>query len=85
MVRGKKRIGYELEMKVRFKGGEKFNGIEASIELSDFCDDGSDPDFKLYVTKEKSPDQGLRFKKEFATKKIIKEFIAKCKEILTLI
>lgn len=55
MSRGKKRIGYELEMKVQFKGTDVLSGLTIAIELVDFCDDGSEPDHKLYVTKEKTP------------------------------
>ena len=33
MSRGKKRIGYELELKVKFKGQGRWEGLECAIEL----------------------------------------------------
>ena len=54
MVRGKKRIGYELELKVKFEGTGRFEGSECAMKLKELCDDGSDPECRLYVTKEKS-------------------------------
>lgn len=62
MSRGKKRMGYELEIKLKFKGQGKWEGIECAIEFKELCDDGSDPESKLYVTKEKSKDQGTKFR-----------------------
>lgn len=50
MSRGKKRIGYELEMKVKMAAESgKWEGIECSIEMTELCDDGSDPESKLYI------------------------------------
>ena len=43
MSRGKKRIGYELELKVKFAGLDRWKGLDCAIELTDLCDDGSDP------------------------------------------
>jgi hypothetical protein len=62
MSRGKKRIGYELEIKLKFTGTGKYEGLDCSVSFSDFCDDGSDPEQKLFVTKEKGNGQGTKFK-----------------------
>lgn len=53
--RGKKRLGYELELKIKFVGQDAYEGSECAIKLTELCDDGSDPESKVYVTKEKSP------------------------------
>lgn len=55
--RGKKRIGYELDLKVKFEGSGKWEGLECTIGLKELCDDGSDPESKVKVTKEKSKEQ----------------------------
>jgi hypothetical protein len=34
------------------KGLGKWAGIECTIELLELCDDGSDPESKLFITKE---------------------------------
>jgi hypothetical protein len=49
-------MGFELELKLNFIGLGKWAGIECATEFTDLCDDGSDPEIKLYVTKEKSKD-----------------------------
>lgn len=38
--RGKKRMGYELEMKIKFRGTGKWEGLECAIEMTELCDDG---------------------------------------------
>lgn len=43
MVRGKKRIGYELKLKLKFEGIKKMKGVEAEFKFKEICDDGSDP------------------------------------------
>eukprot|EP00347_Sterkiella_histriomuscorum_P015547 403356622 len=84
--RGKRRIGYELEIKIKFAGQDKYEGLECAVHLVDFCDDGSDPDTNLYVTKENGgKDQGLKFKKDYSAKKAEKEIVAKCRDILAFI
>lgn len=46
-------MGYELVLKLKFIGCGRYKGIECSIEMTDLCDDGSDPETQLFVTKEK--------------------------------
>jgi hypothetical protein len=43
MVRGKKRIGYELALKLVLWGQGARAGTEATFEIEELCDDGSDP------------------------------------------
>lgn len=64
MVRGKKRIGYELEVKVTLTGvkGSRWEGIECSYEITDFCDDGSDPEISFNVTKDSKKGTADKFK-----------------------
>jgi hypothetical protein len=57
-------MGYELELKVKFVGLNKYDGAECAIRLNEFCDDGSDPETKVYVTKEKNKDQSKNLKSE---------------------
>jgi hypothetical protein len=66
--RGKKRMGYELQLKIKFEGCGKWEGIECATELKELCDDGSDPEFMLYVTKDKG--NGTKFKQEFNSENI---------------
>jgi hypothetical protein len=63
MSRGKKRMGYELELKVKLKGllGTRWEGLECSVELEELCDDGSAPESKLFITKEGSQ-SGTKFR-----------------------
>ncbi len=42
MVRGKKRLGYELDVKIKFDGQKKWAGLYCAIEIKELCDDGSD-------------------------------------------
>ncbi len=55
-------MGYELELKLKFKGQEKWEGLECAIELSELCDDGSDPESKMFITKETSNGSGTKFR-----------------------
>jgi hypothetical protein len=41
LVRGKKRIGYELEFKLTLKGKGRWEGLEVAYQFNEFCDDGS--------------------------------------------
>ena len=61
--RGKRKIGYELDLKVKFEGIGELAENEVSFSFSNLCDDGSDPDFKVYVTKEKDKNFGKELKK----------------------
>lgn len=49
MVRGKKRMGYELEIKIKFKGAGAWEGIQGMLEYTEVCDDGSEGDTKMFV------------------------------------
>jgi len=62
MSRGKKRIGYELELKISLKGLGKWKGLECAVELTELCDDGSDPESKIFITKESGSGSGPRFR-----------------------
>ena len=41
-------------MKIKFEGQGKYDGAECAIRLKEFCDDGSDPETKVSVTKHKN-------------------------------
>ena len=56
-------MGYELELKIKLVGRGKWQGLEAAIKLDELCDDGSDPEHKLYVTKE-GKEKGAKFRQE---------------------
>jgi len=85
MVRGKKRIGFELEIKFKFKGAKHWEGIEGAIEYEEVCDDGSEGDMKLFVQKEKNKDQGRKFKEDANTCKLLKKVLDKVRETLAVI
>ena len=85
MSRGKKRMGYELEMKLKFKGQDKWEGLECAIELSELCDDGSDPESKLFITKESSSGSGPKFRQEASADKLVKEVVDKCREVVAIV
>jgi hypothetical protein len=53
MSRGKKRMGYELEINVKFEGQGKYEGMESLVELKEICDDLSDPEYRVSITKDK--------------------------------
>lgn len=74
--RGKKRIGYEIETRLNFRGnkGKKFDCLECAVKISDLCDDGSDPDVELYITKE-GRESGAKFRTECNEQKVIKEIV----------
>lgn len=48
-------MGYELEIKINFEGQGKQEGVDCAVTLVELCDDGSDPEFSVKVTKGKSP------------------------------
>ena len=85
MSRGKKRLGFELELKLKFAGKGKWQGLECAVDLKELCDDGSDPDQSLYITQENSKDKGIKFRTEVAEQKTIKQIIEKCREILNVV
>ena len=76
-------MGYELQMKLQFVGRGKWEGLECSVELSDLCDDGSDPEDKLYVKKE-GKEKGLKFRQEVSEQKVIKQIVEKCRDVLAI-
>ena len=63
-------MGYELDVKLKFVGRGKWEGLEFSVELSDLCDDGSDPEDKLFIKKE-GKEKGLKFRQEASEQKVI--------------
>ena len=63
MVRGKKRIGYEIKIKIKFEGQKKFKGVVVWYRFKEFCDDGS-VDAKFKITKETKMQAGVMLKKE---------------------
>ncbi len=88
MVRGKKRIGYELEVKVNFEGQGPKKGNDFSFRLQELCDDGSDPSAEFHASKEstKQKNKGVDgkdgLKQEIIKTRVLDEFIEKCKDIL---
>jgi len=87
LSRGKKRIGYELEVKLKLKGvpGGRWDGIECSIDIEELCDDGSDPQTRLYITKEGANSSGNKFRSEANSEKLIEEVVEKCREVLAMV
>lgn len=73
MSRGKRRIGFDLEFKLVFTGveGSRQEGIECAFQISEFCDDGSDPESKLFVTKDSDGSKGTKFKKEVSDQNVV--------------
>jgi len=53
--------------------------------LTELCDDGSDPEHKRYVTKEKNKDQSLNLRTAMKTQKVVQEFVNKCREVLAIV
>lgn len=60
-------------------------GLECAIELTDLCDDGSDPDHKLFITKESGKGSGPKFREEAKTERLAKQMSEKCREILNIL
>lgn len=85
MSRGKKRMGYELEMKIKLKGKGRWEGLECAVEFTELCDDGDDPESKLFITKETSSGSGPKFRQEAAADKLFKEIAEKCREVLAIV
>ena len=88
MVRGKKKLGYELKIKVRCEGSETHDNDEISIEIEDLCDDGSDPEFTLWASKvkgERESEKTKELKKDCMSAGVLKEFWERCKEALEAI
>ena len=71
MVRGKKRIGYELEFKLTLKGKGRWDGLEVAYQFNEFCDDGSE-EHTLYVKKENMRGglTGIKFKEEAKAERV---------------
>lgn len=59
MVRGKKRIGYEFKIKLKFEGVNKMKGVEAEFKFKDICDDGSEPQASFKITKDTKMQAGV--------------------------
>jgi hypothetical protein len=64
-------LGYELEVKLKFVGKGKWAGLECAVKLKDLCDDGSDPEEKLYIVKE-GKEKGAKFRQEMSDQKVVK-------------
>ena len=62
MVRGKKKFGYELELKVSLEGQEEYEGCKCTVKVKELCDDGSDPELDAKIVKKKSKDQATKLK-----------------------
>jgi len=62
MSRGKKRMGYELELKLNFEGKGRWEGLQCAVEMTELCDDGDDPESKLFITKEAQSGSGPKFR-----------------------
>ena len=55
-------MGYELEMKIKFKGVGRWEGLECAVEFTELCDDGDEPQSKLFITKEAQGGSGPKFR-----------------------
>ena len=85
MSRGKKRMGYELELKVKFQGRGRWEGLEAAIELTELCDDGSEPEHKVFITKEAKSGSGPKFREEARSERVAKQLTERCREVLNVL
>ncbi len=85
MSRGKKRMGYELELKVKLAGRGRWEGLEASVELTELCDDGSDPEHKIYIQKESSKGSGPKFREEARSERLAKQLTERCRDVLNIV
>ena len=70
---------------MKFKGLGKWAGIEVEIELTELCDDGSDPEHKIYITKENGSGSGTRFRQEANDCKLALKLAERCREILNIV
>ena len=77
-------MGYELELKLKLKGqpGTRCEGIECTVELEELCDDGSDPEAKLFITKEGGSLSGTKFRQEATSENLVAEVVERCREVL---
>jgi hypothetical protein len=48
MSRNKKNLGYELTIELSVKGKGVHDGWTGSIEMQEFCNDGTDPEVKNF-------------------------------------
>jgi hypothetical protein len=78
-------MGYELELKVKFRGQGRWEGLEGAIELSDLCDDGGDPESKIFVTKEGAKSTGTKFREEARNERLVMQVTEKCREVLNIV
>lgn len=78
--RGKRRIGYELAVKLKLEGLKNYDGYSYAVSLEELCDDGSDPEANLNVTQ-----QGKKQQKDFNRASTLREIVEKCREILNII
>jgi len=83
LVRGKKRIGYELEFKLTLEGRGRWEGLQIAYDFKEFCDDGSE-ECQLYVLKENMRGglTGMKFKDEAKRERIHLQVAEKVREAL---
>lgn len=82
MVRGKKRIGYEIKIKLRFEGVNKMKGVEVEFKFKDICDDGSEPESTFKITKDTKLQAGVQLKKDIRAENTQQVILEKVKEVL---
>lgn len=83
--RGKKRLGYDLELKIKFTGLKTYEGAEGAIKLHELCDDGSHQESNVYITKEKSAQLTKKLREDIQMKKAVEELDKKCREVLEIL
>lgn len=83
MVRGKKRIGYELEFKLTLEGRGRWEGLQIAYDFKEFCDDGSEEQ-TLYVQKENMRGglTGMKFKDEAKSERVHLQVAERVREAL---
>ena len=87
--RGKKRIGYELEMTIVCETvPEAGPGYDCTFSIKDLCDDGSEPECKVTVKLNGKGDAGgnaREFKEEIEGDGIVFVVVEKCRQVLGII
>ncbi len=78
-------MGYDLEMKIKFEGLGRWDGLQCAIEIEELCDDGSEPETKIFITKESPNGTGSKFRQEAASDKVVKEVVEKVREVLAIV
>lgn len=78
-------MGYELEINIKFEGQSKHDGMECSVELKEMCDDLSDPEYRISVTKDKGKESAKALKQEMLAGGVVETVAAKVREVLNKI